>query len=308
MARKSPDFLSVHEMRPESIDLETILAQGELRAGDLDANVRKFRFALRLGLSLYSLRFGPWIQHELNSRNVHIIPDRDGSRIEMLDEAYISCRITTDRSEVCPRPAPDLEVNSGEDYSKFFLSFAQLLVDIGNGETTNPPSGPEDDSEWYKRLVGEVQRNQKDHLMANYWKAIQGCLLYQVNYENYGELSTNQEKEKRLRAQEVIHEHIVRPLWSNLNFWKRQEKELKCRDEKGDRHGLESCGNEQSSSAAAPLNPQDPGARERVESKFTLWFQQDNEFTEMFVSSQSPFHRYLLTTTTVRNRPRTRAP
>lgn len=309
-AKKSFRLLSVYHDKPEITDLETILAKGELRAAEVNSRVKKSRFVLRLALSLYSLLFGPWIQQELKSSNVRIMLNGDGSWIEMLDEAYISCQVTTNCSEISSKVVPRLEVGRGEDIPKCFLSFAQLLIDIEKGENPNPPCSPVDEHKWYKELVIKVQTNKGDPDMESYWNAIEGCIGYRVNYENCEEIPINEEKDKRLRAQYVMHRYIVLPLRDNLKLLTELQKQL----DKGEpRLGLELYGTKQrlmaqgqrSCSAIPLLNTQ--GLMSGETEEFTLWFQQDNEYTEMFKSPSLLLHRYLLITTTAKNRPRTPA-
>ncbi|KAL8375692.1 hypothetical protein RB595_007009 [Gaeumannomyces hyphopodioides] len=278
--RKSSWILSEHEQTVNRFELETLLSQGYLKTNDLGDSVRKFRLALRLASSLHLLCFGPWVQRDWTSHSVQIIPDKKGSLVEMLDEAYVSCVFNTDCRQTQTPPTTSQESSNAEVCPKFFLSLAQLLADIAYGERRHRPSSEADFESWYALLADDVRKNINDQLMGDYWSAIQGCLLYLENYDNWGRNCLDEKtKDGRLLAQEVIYEHIVRHLQRNLSRWEEQQKapSFGCADSGSETkrpHGRTQ------SSAGAQRAGHEPAMSSPVlmdGAKFTLWYDEDNE-------------------------------
>ncbi|KAI8634153.1 hypothetical protein F5Y19DRAFT_412143 [Xylariaceae sp. FL1651] len=306
---KTGSILSTHEKTVDHVNLDTLLIQGDLKTGSLDDSVRRFRLALRLASSLYSLFFGPWVQKDWSSYNVHII--RNGSRrpVEMLDEAYVSCVLTNNWRQIYTPPllssAPPQgkESNEKDVCPRFFLSLAQLLVDIANGERSDRLSNPDDLYSWYNRLADEWRKNMDNELMKDYWKAIEGCLLYMYNYSINQSQRSADEEDERLRAQKVIHEHIVRHLQKHLNFWKEQQQRAQSLGDvasgSGDMsrphgHGPRSTSAHRIKDGLSarrtilPLASLPPRARPVIEAKYTLWSDRDNDFTIIEEPTKEP--------------------
>lgn len=308
--------MSEFEISPDRVTLETLLTRGDLRTSDLEDSVRKFRFALLLVSSLCSLYFGPWVQHEWSSHSVQIIRNRNGRLVEMLDEAYIPCLLKTEWRQIHTPPISSQGTGNTKDCPRFFLSLAQLLIDIAKGERGHRSSSQDDSYSWYILLADEVRKNINDQLMGDYWSAIQGCLLYLENYDNQSRDSPDEEKDERLRACKVMHEHIIRHLQKNLNFWKEQQKVQSVGGAESGGMTSQPCGHAQRSlgaqrtgnnSSAAALSPPRPRAEARVESKFTLWSDQDDDYRIMYADLWSQLHRHLLIVTVERSRLRNRA-
>ncbi|KAL7943958.1 peptidase S8/S53 domain-containing protein [Trichoderma barbatum] len=259
----------------ERFNLKTLLAEGQLKKPDLDTSVRKFRLALRLASSLYSLHFGPWIQEDWSPYSVEIIRDRDVDLLQLLDEAYVLCNFTADW--VQKRIPPTASPTSSEICPRFFLSLAQLLVDVANGENTNQGrSAPEDLDSWYKALADEVRKNKNNQLMADYWTAIEGCLLYQEYYESPGHQMNDEDNEKkRMWGQEIISRHIICHLQKHLNFWNEQQK-------------VQSIHNAKNKSITSQPHV-------RVEAKFTLWSKCDADWEKIDPPTTEPSESSFIT-------------
>ena len=282
-------FLPEHETKPNPVDLETLLTHGDLKTSDLQDSIRKFRFAHRLASSLCSLYSGPWVQHDWSSESVQIIPNRNGRPVEMLDEAYVTCAFNINGRQIHTPSVPFQDTNSTETCPRFLLSLAQLLVDIANGERSHRSSSQDDFRSWYSLLVAEVRRNMDDQLMGSYWRAIQGCLLYLENYENHGQGSLDE----KLRAREVIYEHVVYHLQENLNFWREQQEARSVEEAENGSETSQPHGHAQRivdqqhiehGLLATATSPR-PRAGPTVETKFTLWSNHDDNYTIMCANS-----------------------
>ncbi|KAG4292644.1 hypothetical protein FPRO06_12132 [Fusarium proliferatum] len=289
---KDSDLLSKFDLEVHRVGLESLLTWGKLSTNDLNANIRKFRLALRIASSLHLLLFSSWMQQELDSYSVQIIPDKEGDLTQMLDKAFISCRITSNWNGKNMQTAPDLELHSKEYFPKCFLSFAQLLMDIANGVKSQPP---ETERDWHFRLSEELQNKSGDLLMSDYWKAVRGCLLFRRLYDNYLScLGTTQKREKIRAAQHVIFKNIVSPLQNHLSIWEQEEKDQSLAGKKSESQNFESYESQQKV-VADRLNDLPAAKRQKTkafeawkmaEYKFILWLQQDDQFTEI----QKPIH------------------
>ncbi|KAF5602526.1 WD domain-containing protein [Fusarium pseudocircinatum] len=291
---RNSDLLSKFDLEVHRVDLESLLTSEKLSTNDLNANIRKFRLALRIGSSLHLLLFSSWMQQDLDSCSVQIIPDREGDITHMLDKAFISCRITSNRNESNIQTAPDLQLHSKEYFPKCILSFAQLLVDIANGVKSQPPETVKD---WHSRLSEELRNRSGDLLMSEYWNAVRGCLLFRRLYDNYLSCLPTTEKREMIRAaQHVIFKNIVSPLRKHLSNWEQEKKGQSLAGTKSEIENLELHESEQkvvvdrlkNLPTAKRQKTEGFEARKNVEYKFILWLQQDDQFTEIQKSIHDP--------------------
>lgn len=269
MSKQAVGFLYAHEKEPQFVELEKVITEGNLKTDDHDLYIKKFSLALRLVSSLRSLVLGPWIQHEWNSKKILIARRNDKNIVDMLGEAYISCDFAADwKKTFLPIKLPE-ETNDTEVCPKFFLSLSQLLIDLVNGEKGQRPSNPDDFNSWYYLMAKQVTENLDDALTGDYWKAIQGCLLYFSNYE-----WQSQDLPERLRAQAAIDSCIIRHLRSNLRFWKEQKVD---RVDNAPSHDNVVRRYE---NAQAYEDARCPASDSRTQ--FTLWSEEENESIRMY--------------------------
>ncbi|KAI3320650.1 peptidase S8/S53 domain-containing protein [Xylariaceae sp. AK1471] len=303
VSRSTHRLLSTPEKTVKYVTLETLLDEGVLKTSDLGDNVKKFRLAVRLASSIHKLYSGPWMQQELSSENVQIVQNKDIKPIEMLDEAYVRCVISKDWRQPENYQALWQQHGSTEACPRFFLSLAQLLVDIVNGERDHPPFNEIEPTRWYDMLASEVRKNIGDGLMAKYWTAIENCLLYLA----YDESESGRVPDKMQRAQEIIKEHIVRYLQDNLDFWEQQTlghiNELQSTNERSRYHGQtqssKSSNPKQVAARQSPRNSAQPEwnslqARQIIEPEFTLWSEKDEDWKILQKPvTQTPKHSFV---------------
>ncbi|KHN96553.1 intracellular serine protease [Metarhizium album ARSEF 1941] len=260
--------------------LEDLLRTGSLKARDTNDKLVKFKLALRLASSLQALYLGPWIHQDctLTAKSVQILRNEEVSQIEMLNEAYIPCRLIGD----CERheaflEAPKQHQESGhqtksgqpaEPCPTFFLSFAQLLVDIEKGEEGYQSAVDEPAKKWYDFLVDECRNSFKDEAMRYYRAAIEGCLLYLDLYR----IETGGIEFNRHPVQNVINKSIVSPLRMHLEIW---ESALFSGD-----------GDPLSSNMAK--NQDNPQGWNDVETEFPLWSAVDDNTERELTEKNTP--------------------
>ncbi|KAK2772561.1 pfs domain-containing protein [Colletotrichum kahawae] len=100
-------------------------------------------------------------------------------------------------------------------FCKFFLSFAQLLVDISDGSPTGQSASVEDEETWYSELLEKAFQLQDNKLLQWYGRVVEGCAKFALDYHASFESVDN----PRNRAQRVIQENIVQHLHKNIRFW-----------------------------------------------------------------------------------------
>ncbi|KAL7892161.1 hypothetical protein HDV63DRAFT_390715 [Trichoderma sp. SZMC 28014] len=246
------------ELLPKGIDqcnLGDLLSQDELKTTDIDTVVRKFRLALRLASSLQSLVFGPWVQEDWSSHSVYIFYLKNITPVQMLDEAYISCKFNADWEATKNEPGP-----------RFFLSLAQVLADVANGQRG---SVPKDCGEWYDALESEMlAKRQEQPMMTDYWNAVEGCIVYKYYYENLNP-QMNDEDENRRQRQDFIDERIIRPLQKHLDFWKKQREARRIENAAQNSEGAQLVGSDSSTRRAS------------VDTNFLLWSDKDDDWEKI---------------------------
>lgn len=177
---KSLDFLPENPQSYRS--LERLLQDGQLKTFELDAGLKKFRLAHRLASSLSHLYLGPWLQHDLTAKDIFVFQDETLDFADIIDEPYVHCLLQKDQEHTNPVVDAFKSCDS-EPYCTFFLSFAQLLIDIAKGET-NPGSSRNDPEPWFSELRTEVSKNFQDEMMSSYRRAIKGCMFFLAHYNS----------------------------------------------------------------------------------------------------------------------------
>jgi hypothetical protein len=274
----SREILSEREEKVKCVELQSLLSNGSLQTSDPDDMLRKFQLALRLASSLHVLCLGPWIQQDWTAKYVRILENPAGKPIEMLDEAYISCDLTKETERVNIFPRASQQEQTEEIPPKFFLSFAQLLIDIEKGESSPSSSKEEAPEQWYDLLVEEHNNNFGDGVMEHYRKAIEGCLLSRSRYEIETQFVENEDLRVQ-KVQEVIRANIVVHLRNHLDIWKEQRSSKHAARKDEPSHSYDKAQRSGSTQSQEDHTPE-----------FTLWGDPDDEYKELYVDSRQWFH------------------
>ncbi|OCK87154.1 subtilisin-like protein, partial [Cenococcum geophilum 1.58] len=220
---QSSRSLSSFEELKTDVKLETLLQENHLQTTDPEDILRKFRLAFRLASSLHQLYPGPWIHQEWSASLLYIVQAPETRPIEMLYETYVSCVLRKDWRDRISFPEVYPEYCETEICPRFFLSLAQLLVELAKGESDGRFSGELKSEEWYDMLFDELKmRFFRDKLMESYRKAIEGCLFYLQNYNTEAQRTPDE----KLRAQSVILQNIVLPLKKNIKVWGSRDHQI----------------------------------------------------------------------------------
>lgn len=259
---QSSRSLSSFEELKTDVKLETLLQENHLQTTDPEDILRKFRLAFRLASSLHQLYPGPWIHQEWSASLLYIVQAPETRPIEMLYETYVSCVLRKDWRDRISFPEVYPEYCETEICPRFFLSLAQLLVELAKGESDGRFSGELKSEEWYDMLFDELKmRFFRDKLMESYRKAIEGCLFYLQNYNTEAQRTPDE----KLRAQSVILQNIVLPLKKNIKVWGSRD------------HQIQGIGD---SFTAGIGSPSGMGARPFTISEYELWSSGDDKHSE----------------------------
>lgn len=167
--------------------------------------LKRFRLAFRLASSLHQLYLGPWAQDPWTVGNLHVFHQQGVEPSRNMEEVYIRC-LFTENWQRSNASIQDARAIAKDRFPTFFLSFAQLLVDIAQGATCRHLSVKDNPRAWFDYLANQVVESfQEDELMVSYRRAIQGCLFYSIHYDVEGPRTLDM----KLRAQTVIYREIV---------------------------------------------------------------------------------------------------
>jgi hypothetical protein len=178
--------------------------------------MKKSLLALQLANALHLLYPGPWIQQNWDASSVLILGDErdDNADHHDLNSVYVRCKLVRDWKTTNPTWQ---EVDDPlQDTPSFLLAFAQLLVDISEGQVGARPEGSTE--RWRDALFDKADKLLGDKCLSYYGAAIQGCLQYGID----NELERERNKDSKQRARSVIQKNIVKNLQRNYGFWKRQ--------------------------------------------------------------------------------------
>ncbi|KAL8420549.1 hypothetical protein RB594_003365 [Gaeumannomyces avenae] len=202
---------------PTPVGLDTILRQDRLREETPHIRLQKFRMAMRLASSICRLYPGPWIQQNWNAQVVKLLHEGNSDLPADFDPLYVRCELVRNW-----RTTNDVwghfynsQQDTGRDCPAFFLSVAQLLVDISEGVGANPESTRPTSEEWYNALMDKASAMAKDKLLEYYGKAIQGCLYYPIDYS----IERQYTEDPMQTARAVIRMNIVENLEINMRLY-----------------------------------------------------------------------------------------
>ncbi|KAG7438611.1 Minor extracellular protease Epr [Fusarium oxysporum f. sp. raphani] len=201
------------------ITMEQLIQQKRFKSSDIHIELKKFHLAFRLVSSLRHLYLGSWLQQDLTLRNIFVMHDSKADSDNIMIEPYLNCQL-----QDIPKDMNDVikDFDSGsQDYSRFFLSLAQVLIDIFKGGMGQCDYGTKL-TPWCDALAEEAEMILQDDLSKHYRAAVYSCLLFLRHYH----VGMGKAKTRELRAQWVILEHIVAPLRRNLDIWEAQVSQL----------------------------------------------------------------------------------
>ncbi|EFY97967.1 Peptidase S8, subtilisin, Ser-active site protein [Metarhizium robertsii ARSEF 23] len=185
------------------VSLGALMTGEELKTVTLDDEVRKAWLAHRLSLSLRLLYMGPWIQQDWDFDTLHIMPKNNSELLPPIDELYIGCTLAPGYEMANSTPTARCSPYSSQMCPKFFLSFAQLLVDILKGERGYRSYSESQLNDWFYMLQYEVGHNLKEMSNEYYWRAIEGCILFTMHDDSH------ECADALVRAKDVISKHII---------------------------------------------------------------------------------------------------
>jgi len=201
--------------KPNTVNLGTMLQANGLREETGEIRMKKSLLALQLASALQLLYPGPWVQQNWDVSSILILGDeRGGNADHDLNRAYVRCKLVRDWKTTNPtwREFHD----PLQDTPSFLLAFAQLLVDISEGQ---PGARHEESTErWRDALFDKADELLGNEYLRYYGEAIQGCLQYCID----NDLEQKRTKDSKQRARLVIRKKIVEKLQKNYGLWKWQ--------------------------------------------------------------------------------------
>lgn len=183
--------------------------------------LKKSRLALELALSIHRMYAGPWIQHTLDAQAIQLLYEKEGAPYGDFTYACISCDLIHDwQATNNIWQEYQMERDLKQASSGFFLSLAQLLVDIFLGKRRTPPLN----DDWNASLIEEADRMMQDPLLKRYGEAVLGCIRFTLDFKLAKDTSRLRKGSNKATsiAREVILKHIVQNLWDHFHFWKKQ--------------------------------------------------------------------------------------
>ncbi|EXK27691.1 hypothetical protein FOMG_15919 [Fusarium oxysporum f. sp. melonis 26406] len=192
-------------------------------AQDPSETVARFRLALQVCVSLFYLFPGPWVQQEWSSslfqapwgishRGLSADLTQTSFLCEILKDWDGQNRIFEEFLEAQKNPSPNPP--------GFFLSLAQLLVDICEGKAGDSSVATKD-SEPFQDLSTKIDELMSDDLLQFYGCAIESCRTYDFLYREASVGDTQSREMVRL----VGEKHIIKYLQSTLELWEPQARQ-----------------------------------------------------------------------------------
>ncbi|RKK98519.1 hypothetical protein BFJ68_g13594 [Fusarium oxysporum] len=184
--------------------------------------VARFRLALQVCVSFFYLFPGPWVQQEWSS-SLFQAPwgiSHTGLSADLTQTSFL-CEILKDWDGQNRIYEEFLEAqkNPSTNPPGFFLSLAQLLVDICEGKAGDKSVATKD-SEPFQDLSTKIDELMSDELLQFYGCAIESCRTYDFLYREASMGGTQSREMVRL----VGEKHIIKYLQSTLQLWEPQAK------------------------------------------------------------------------------------
>ncbi|KAK3361553.1 hypothetical protein B0T24DRAFT_684592 [Lasiosphaeria ovina] len=195
------------------IKLRTLLEQDTLRDETPETRLKKARLALHLASSLDHLYPGPWIQQNWDANVLQLVNNQDSDHSGRI---CIPCKL--DRDWKGNNPVWREFHRSCDVGHEFFLSFAQLLVDISEGEVGSLLDKDEDTRR--NALFDKGEETVRNEFLKWYGQAILGCLNFALDYDI--EKMQDSVVDPKERARTVLRKNITENLQRNLRQWEAQ--------------------------------------------------------------------------------------
>ncbi|KAM5364932.1 hypothetical protein ACJA88_012774 [Fusarium oxysporum] len=190
---------------------------------DPSETVARFRLALQVCVSFFYLFPGPWVQQEWSS-SLFQAPwgiSHTGLSADLTQTSFL-CEIPKDWDGQSRIYEEFLEAqkNPSTNPPGFFLSLAQLLVDICEGKAGDKSVATKD-SEPFQDLSTKIDELMSDDLLQFYGCAIESCRTYDFLYREASMGDTQSREMVRL----VGEKHIIKYLQNTLELWEPQAKQ-----------------------------------------------------------------------------------
>ena len=209
---------------PVELSLDHLLQQNSLheeQAEQTEVHLKRSLLALQLASLLHRLYPGPWLQKDWNARDFQLLCIHGDNTTKDVCRVGIPCQLFPNWEATNPvwNEFLNKQDGFGETYPAFFLSFAQLLVDISEG-STSVRSPQKSLQAWCTELIIKAEKLKKNKFLSSYGEAILGCAQYNIDYD----IKRIREENPRECARAVIQINIVDKLQENLRFWKAEQE------------------------------------------------------------------------------------
>ncbi|KAH0420861.1 hypothetical protein CcaCcLH18_13765 [Colletotrichum camelliae] len=208
--------------KPTKLTLDDLFQHGQFHEESLEIRLKKSKVALQLALLLQRLYPGPWIQQNWSTQLIRILDNVNPKQQVSpdLSRLGIPCDLSVEweTTNTVWREFFDAEDFKKATFCQFFLSFAQLLVDISDGSPTTHSHLVKDEQTWHDELLDKAHELQDNRLLECYGQAVEGCAQFALRYHAYPGTVDSQRK----KAQKVIQTSIVEKLHHNMLFWEEE--------------------------------------------------------------------------------------
>lgn len=185
--------------------------------------LQKSNLALQLAYLLYYLYPGPWIQRNLDAGSVKLHYHRDMDSNTVFEEFEHACIYSEFMQDWKQRNLAWIDFNDPKHHlaaaSPFFLSFAQLLVDIYEGKKQEPPKKI---GAWHSNLINKASEIMSIDTLRSYGEAVLACANFAIHFAIEREKSLT--ADPRACARAVIRDKIRARLCRHAALWKDPDK------------------------------------------------------------------------------------
>ncbi|KXJ86446.1 hypothetical protein Micbo1qcDRAFT_140343 [Microdochium bolleyi] len=199
----------------EFTNLRHLLGDPEKCYRGINDNARMLqvaRLAFELTSSLHQLYPGRWIQDVWHVGSLKTSLQTLETTSSKMHNAYIACKLGRGMDRQCFDIADDF-------CRRFFLSFAQLLVDIVVGKSRTQQENATTLNDWSKSLKNDVDKKLgANSQMQWYAEAVRGCLKCCVGSREF--VTARQwQPDDRSTFRKLISEKVLSKLRTNLALW-----------------------------------------------------------------------------------------